>query len=199
MLRLMLAITLLLAGCAVPAEEPQAAEPATEQTEWPRVVEVYARNGSTTIGARELAIPENDALRFNTTVNLTGILVELAWSDAHQDLNTLLQADVEHCPKGNGGPVESVGDLVFCQVDGVFFGGFGAYRDTDGGTGTPDNPSRLLIQGGDLGAVVEACGDPCPWEAWVGAAAGHAKVDWTLYVSVFYGGEVVPTHYSAIP
>lgn len=185
-----------LAGCASPgpeASEEDAAVPAPAAA-----VQVHALHGESAAVARSGHVPERPVLAFDTPAGVRAIVVELTWDDGVQDLDSFLQAAVPHCPAGSS-PVGQAFEAAACAVEDAYFGypGFGAFRNSDGEPGEPDDPSRMFIVGRDLAAVLAACGDPCRWEAWPEAREPAAAVRWSLYVSVFTGD--LPMDYTAIP
>lgn len=186
----------LLAGCSGP---PAATAPGEGSAPPAADVQVHELHGDSVAMLRPGGVPERPVLAFGTGPGVQAIVVELAWDDGPQDLDSFLRADVEHCPTGES-PLSQAFNRTACAVEDAYFEypGFGAYRNSEGGLGEPDNPSRFIVAGEELAAVLAQCSDPCRWESWAEARDPAAAVGWSLYVSVFRGGGV-PLDYTAIP
>jgi hypothetical protein len=184
-----------LAGCSQPTPSAATPPPAADAAA-PPAPTVYHDAGTIPVGLYGSDWANRDGhedIRFNTTANVTAILVELAWTDPMQDIDAHLRALTDDCPDADDI------DFVYCLVT-PFAGeqNFGEFQARGGRPGAPDSPSRLLVSGDDLKAVMDACGDPCTWFAEPWATGPYAAIDFTLHVSVFTDGPP-PDGYTAIP
>ena len=128
-------------------------------------------------------------LEFEVEDGATGVVVELAWADAVQDLDLLLNAPGD-CFSQVGFP----DGAVTCIAD-VFVadGEYGTWWNKDGHAGAPDNPARIAIGPAD----VERWGSGT-WSLVVWTKDANAQLDFTMYASALYDGSD-PTTFSAIP
>lgn len=189
-------LTALLAGCNQPASTSLADVP--DQTSAAYSL-VYHIEGYTELAVfAGLPAPGSQGgpvLRFNTTENLTAVVLEVAWNDTVQDLDAALSADV------NGicfDPPNCVHPLS--SLSGTAYTSFGDFYNQNGTVGDPDSPSRIVVKGLALQDVLDECASPCEWGAGAltKGKGPWVQVSWNLWVTVFYNEEP-PSSYTAVP
>lgn len=191
----------LLAGCADPGSPTSADEagpggtagaaPADAALRAP-VVTVTQEGRADVEVAAWIAGPQDShgwELEFKVEEGATGVVAELAWADAVQDLDVLLDAPGD-CFDQVGFPEGA----ATCIAD-VFVadGDYGTWWNQDGHAGAPDNPARIAIGQADI----ERWGDGT-WSLVVWTKDANVQLGFTVYASVIYDGSD-PATFSAIP
>jgi len=167
---------------------------------------VYHAHGNTTANALMWGLDASlmagvRAMDLFVPEHATGLVVEVAWDDAVQDLDAEL-----HAPEDLSDPVREVQRTQPFTCMAGQSRAPGVYCNSAGHLGAPDAPSRIALSGSDLQAHLAPCspssqpywGECGVWAIGFRSKDANAMVPWHVYATVFIGQEI-PDGYTAVP